>query len=299
MDRIAATRAFLRAVETGSFSRVAAEQGTTQPTISKQVAALEAHLGVQLLMRSTRALSLTEEGRRYYEAASEAVEALEAAEAAARGGGAAEGRLRVGCPVSFGQAVLVALLPELLARHPALDVELVMSDAFLDPVEHGVDVVLRIGVLRDSALRARRVGTTRRIAVAAPSYLDARGTPERPEDLRGHDCLVYTRLATGAEWPFREGERTRLVAVSGRVRADSSAAMRTGVLAGLGVALLPSWLVAGDVAAGRLRAVLVGHAPEPLPMHVVSPPRRHTPPKVAAFADHVAEAFRADPELRP
>lgn len=298
MDRIAATHAFLRAVETGSFSRVATEQGTTQPTISKQIAALEAHLGVQLLTRSTRALSLTEEGRRYYEAGLEALEALEAAEAAARGGGVAEGRLRVGCPVGFGQAVLVPLLPELLARHPALDVELVMSDAFLDPVEHGIDVVIRIGVLGDSALKARRIGTTRRVAVASPAYLADRGEPGCPADLRGHDCLVYTRLATGAEWPFREGGRTQLVAVSGRVRADSSAAMRAAVVAGLGVALVPSWLVADDLEAGRLRRVLGAHDPEPLPMHALSPRRRHAPAKVSAFVDHVARAFGEDPELR-
>ena len=190
---------------------------------------------------------------------------------------------------------MVPRLKGLLDAHPGLSVDLVMSDAFLDPVEQGVDVAIRIGALRDSALLARRIGLTRRVAVAAPSYLAGRAPPAEPEDLRHHDCLVYTRLATGADWPFAAQGRTTLVPVRGRVRADSSAAMRGAALAGLGVGLLPSWLVGEDLAAGRLVRLLEGFEPEPLPIHAVSPPRRHAPPKVGAFVDHLARGFAADP----
>ena len=195
--------------------------------------------------------------------------------------------------MAFGQAQLVPRLGALLDVHPGLGVDLVMSDAFLDPVEQGVDVVLRVGVLRDPALTARRIGTTRRVAVAAPRRLDRRGAPGTPRALADHDCLIYTRLATGAEWPFREGERIMLIPVRGRVRADSSTAMREAALAGLGVALLPPWLGDGDLAAGRLLPMPRGHEPEPLPIHALPPP------KVAAFADHLALALRGDPAVAP
>ena len=291
MDRIGAAATFLRAVGTGSFNRVAAEMGTTPPTISEQIAA---RLGVQLFLLSTRALALTEEGARFHAATRGAAEAF--AGAAARGAGAVEGTLRVGYPVAFGPAQRVPRLGALLDAHPGLGADLVMSDAFLDPVERGVDVVLRAGVLRASALIARRIGATRRVAMAAPRCLDRRGAPRALAD---HDCPICTRLAAGAERPFREVERTVLVPVRGRVRADSSTAMRETALAGLGVALLPPCLGDGDLAAGRLLPMPRGHEPEPLPIHALPPPRRFAPPEVAAFVDHLALALRGDPAVAP
>ena len=288
MDRIGANRLFLRAVETGSFSRAAAEAGTTQPTVSKQVAALEAHLGVQLLVRSTRALALTEEGARYYEAAREALDALAAAEATARGQGAAEGTLRAGCPVSFGQAQVVPRLKGLLDAHPGLSVDLVMSDAILDPVEQGVDVAIRIGALRNSAVLARRIGLTQRVAVAAPSYLAGRAPPAEPQDLHHHDCLVHTRLATGADWPFAAQGRTTLVPVRGRVRADSSAAMR-------GARPWRAWAWGccppGSWARTSPRAGWCGSWRASSPSRCRSRPS----PRRGAFVDHLARGFAADP----
>ncbi|MGP1255168.1 MAG: LysR substrate-binding domain-containing protein [Kiloniellales bacterium] len=298
MDRVAAMRSFLRAVDTGSFSEVARERQTTQPTVSKQIAALEAHLGVQLLVRTTRSLSVTEEGARYYEAAKVALEGFDAAEAAARGSGYPEGLLRIGCPVSFGQAQIVPRLADFLARYPTLSVDLVMSDAFLDPVEQGVDVVLRLGDLKDSRLKARRVGLARRVTVASPGYVAAFGRPEHPEDLTRHDCVLYTRLASGADWHYAiPGGGSRAVRVRGRVRADNSGAMLGAVLAGLGVGFAPLWLAGKDLRSGRLVRLLEDFEPRALPIHVVSPPRRFAPPKVTAFVDYIAQAFKDDPHL--
>ena len=297
MDRIAAMRSFLRAVDTGSFTEVARERNTTQPTISKQVAALEDHLGVQLLVRTTRSLSVTGEGARFYEAAKAAIESIDAADAAARGSGHAEGILRVGCPVSFGQVQIVPRLPAFLSRHAAVSVDLVMSDAWLDPVEQGVDVVIRIGELRDSALLSRRIGFTRRVTVASPAYLDRVGTPARPQDLEGFDCVLYTRLASGPEWAYAADTGSTTVRVRGRVQADSSAAVLGAVVAGLGIGLLPLWLAGEDLQAGRLVRILQGFEPPPLPIHALSPPRRFAPPKVTAFIGYIEEEFQGDPQI--
>ncbi len=290
-------RSFLRAVDTGSFTEVARELNTTQPTISKQVAALEGHLGVQLLVRTTRSLSVTGEGARFYEAAKAALESFDAAEAAARGPRHAEGLLRVGCPVSFGQVQIVPRLAAFLARYPAVSIDLVMSDAWLDPVEQGVDVVVRIGELKDSVLRSRRIGLARRVTVASPAFLDRAGRPAQPQDLKGLDCVLYTRLASGPEWTFATASGPVAVRVRGRVQADSSAAVLGAVVAGLGVGLLPLWLAGDDLRAGRLVRILEHFEPPPLPIHALSPPRRFAPPKVAAFVDYIEEEFRRDPQI--
>lgn len=297
MDRIAAAQAFLRAVDTGSFTEVARERSTTQPTISKQVAALEARLGVQLLVRTTRSLSLTQEGRRFYDEARTAIDAFEGAEAAARGERGVRGALRLGCSVAFAQVQIVPRLKRFLDDHTELSIELVMADAFIDPVEQGVDVVIRIGELADSSLTARRIGTARRAVTASPDYLARKGAPKVPGDLVDHDCILYTRLATGAEWPFIGPAGAGSVRVSGRVRADNSAALRGAMIGGLGVGMAPLWLVGEDIRAGRLVRLLEGFEPAALPIHAVSPPRRFTPPKVTAFVAHLAKEFRADPFL--
>jgi len=295
MDRIAATKAFLRSVDTGSFTEVAREMGTTQPTVSKLVAALEASLGVQLLSRTTRSLALTEEGRRFYDEGRTAVDAYEAAEAAARGERGVNGTLRLGCPVAFGQVQIVPRLKKFLMLYHDIKIDLVMSDAVLDPVEQGEDVVIRIGELPDSSLLARRIGLTKRFAVASPSYLNTRGRPETPQALKLHDCVLYTRLASGSEWPFQMSAGTASIKVSGRIKVDNSAALIGLLLDGLGIGMVPYWAVADDLKAGRLERVLDAFEPVPLPIHAVSPPRRFTPPKVAAFVDFLAEELGTDP----
>ncbi len=291
-------RAFLRVVETGGFTEAARRLGSTQSTISKRVGALEAALGVQLLARTTRSLRPTAEGARFYEAAKAAVEAVEAAEGMVGApDGELTGAIRLGCPISFGQTAIAPRLGPFLAAHPKLEMDLIVSDGFLDPVEQGADLVIRVGELRDSALRARRLGLARRAPVASPAYLAARGAPECLADLARHDCIIYTRLSTGRFWPFGDPKNPQLVPVAGRLRTDSSTMIRDAALAGLGIALAPLWLVASDLAAGRLVPLLPEARPTPLPIHAVSAPRRFTPRREAALMDHLAESFRADPAL--
>ena len=293
-DGLDPVRSFVRAAETGSFSAVARERDVGQPTISKQVAALEERLGVQLLARTTRNVTMTEEGARYYEAVRDALEGFEAAEAAARGG-EVSGRLRVGCAVAFGQYQVIPRLPGFFEAHPRLGVDLIVSDAFVDPVEAGVDVAVRIGELKDSGLLARRVGTTRRVTVASPGYLARRGRPSEPADLADHDCVLFKRSQLGTVWPYVTRGKSTPVEVSGRFTADASPGVLQGVVSGLGIGLLPLWLAGEAIEAGLLVRVLEAHEPPSLPIHFVSPPRRYTPPKVRVFADHFTAAYKADP----
>ena len=294
MDRIDTIRSFLRAAETGSFSEVARERGTGQPTISKQVAALEDRLGVQLLARTTRSVVMTEAGERYYAQAKQALEGFEQAEVEAKGGGLS-GRLRVGCAVAFGAVQIIPRLPAFLADHPELSVDLIVSDAFVDPVEAGLDVAVRIGELPDSALMARRVGTTRRVCVAAPGYLERQGEPESPEDLSHHDCVLFMRSQLGVTWPFTTKGKSTPVKVSGRFTADASPGVLEGVLSGLGIGLLPLWLAGKALAEGKLVRILKDHEPPELPIHLIAPPRRFSPAKVKLFSDYLAAAYKDDP----
>lgn len=293
MDRLAAMRAFLRIVESGSLSAVARELGASQPTVSKQLAALEAALGVRLLNRSTRSLSLTDEGARYYERCRYALEAVEAAEASVRPT-SPSGLLRVSCPIAFGRLQVAPRMKRLLERHPKLQIELLLNDRFVDLVEEGADVSVRIGELADSALIARRIGLARRATVAAPDYFARAGEPAIPEDLRQHNCLVYTQLATVDEWRFLGPAGERKVRVSGNFRANTSDAVREAVLSGLGVSMSPIWLFADALANGRLRATLRDWEPPPLPIHAVWTAARLPSPKIRHFVDFLAEEFRAD-----
>lgn len=193
MDLYGAMRIFVRVAELRSFSSVARELNLAQSTVSKQVFALEEHLGARLLSRTTRTLSLTAEGLQFYERGREILEALAEAEATIGAGRASpSGLVRLGCPATFGRLMIAPRLRRLLARYPQLRVEIVMNDAFVDLVEGGLDLAVRIGVLADQTLIARRVGMTRRAVFGSPAYFAERGSPNAPPDLRSHNCIVYT-----------------------------------------------------------------------------------------------------------
>ena len=298
---------FSRLVEAGSFTAVAREMGSTQPTVSRQLAALEAHLGVRLFHRTTRSLTLTEEGRAYYEHAALVLDAVEGAEAAIRPGREhVRGRLRIAGPLAFTRLRIVPRLRRFLAAYPDLDVELVVGDHAIDLVGGGgVDVAIRIGEVSDQSLVVRRVGETRRVAVASPDYLRGGDRPSHPGELARHDCIVFTAMRDPHEWIFADpaspdgrGEPIR-VRVDGRVRVNASEAMRQAVLEGLGVALVPTWLFArGELDDGTLTRLLPDFEPAPMPIQVVYPSRRMVTPRLRAFVEFVAEEFRADPVLR-
>jgi LysR family transcriptional regulator, regulator for bpeEF and oprC len=293
MDRLLWMTCFTRAVETGSFSAVARELAMGQPNVSRHVAALETHLGVRLLHRSTRRLSLTPEGERYYSEARQALDAIAEAEANARGEDAPQGLLRVACPSALARYKLLPLIGAFMARYPAIALDLQIADHRVDLIEEGVDVAIRVGELRDSTLCARRLGCAKRLCTAAPVYLEAHGTPRVPADLAAHQCIRYRWQATGDTWPFLAGP----VNVTGRLRVDAPEAVRMAVLDGLGIAMTASWLLEDALAEGRVQAVLADWPLSALPIHALYPAKRLLPRRAAVFMDHVAEAFRNDRSL--
>lgn len=290
---------FIRVAEAGSFSAVARESGTSQPTISRQVAALEEHLGCLLIQRTTRSLTLTEDGRAFLETARRALEAVTEAEASVgRRKGRATGTLRLAAATVMGRLHILPRLPRFLARHPELGVDLVLADGFTDLVEQGIDLALRVGVLEDPGLVARRIGLSRRVVAATPGYLARHGTPATPEDLRRHACIVYAGLATGASWPFQGPQGRIAIPVSGRLRVDSTEAVRAATLQGLGIGMVPVWhFVDSEFETGRLVELLAAWEAPPLPIHAVYPTRRFVAPKVRAMVDFLAEEFGADRQL--
>lgn len=298
MDLLGPMRTFIRVVEAGSFTAVAAEQSTSQPTISRQVAALEEHLGARLLARTTRALTLTDDGRAFYEHALRALEAVgEAENAVGRRQAKPTGTLRLAVPVVLGRRHIVPRLPRFLARFPEVSIDLAMSDSFVDLVEQGIDLAIRVGEITDESLISRKIGMVRRLTVAAPAYLKVKGTPRAPEDLARHDCIVYSRLATGNRWYFESKDGPLSVTVSGRYRVDNSEAVREGALAGLGIAVIPAFAFSDEIERGAVKVLLKAYEPKLLPLNAVYPSRRFVAPRVRAMIDFLARELEIEPVL--
>lgn len=298
MDRLQAMQTLVRVVELGSFSAAARELGSTQSAVSKQVAALEKQLGAQLLTRSTRALKLTEAGERYVEQARRLVAEVAEAESELRAGEhRLQGWLRVAASGTFGRMKLVPLVRSFQAAHPGVKVDLQLHDGFIDLIEQGIDIAVRIGEQPDSSLVARRIGTIRRSVVARRGYFDALGIapPQEPGDLQRHNCIVYSELRAGPIWTFEAGPGANAppgtaasVRIDGSLRTNSGEAVREAVLAGMGLAYSPGWLVEAELARGEVEVVMPHWQGQALPMQLVSPPQRRSSGKVRAFGDHLA-----------
>ncbi len=293
MNKLSAMTCFVRAVETGSFSAVGRELGIGQPNVSRQIAALEQALGTQLLHRSTRSLSVTPEGQRYYEQARLALDVIAQAESDARGQQNPQGLLRVACSQALGAEKLVGTMPAFMARYPDVQLDLRLSDAYADLVTEGMDLAIRGGALADSALRARRVGSSERVVVASTAYLDARGAPETPAELVRHQCILYSYMARGDTWPFSDGD----MQVRGRMRINNLEGIRRAVRDGIGIGYLPSWMVWDQVREGSLRVLLAGHATGPTPIYAVYAAQRLLPQRAVVFIDYIAGVFAGTPGL--
>jgi DNA-binding transcriptional LysR family regulator len=298
-DRLSLFRTFIRCVEAGSFTGVAAEMNTSQPTISRQVAALEDHLGCVLFQRTTRALTLTDDGRTFYEMALATIEAAAQAESAVgRRKGRAVGRLRLGCAGVFGRLHVVPRLPGFMERHPEIEIDLVMHDRFADLIEEGIDLALRVGPVTDQSLVGRRVGLSRRCVVATPDYLDRHGTPARPQDLGAHRCIIYGRLAAGQNWTFKTTEGPLEIPIAGPFRVDNTEGVRAAILQGMGIGYVPVWhFVDEEIETGRVVVLLKDYETPPSPITAVYASRRHLAPKIRAAIDYFAAEFHLDPKL--
>lgn len=293
MDRFLLMTSFARAVETGSFSAAARDLGIGQPNISRYIAALEEHLGIRLLHRSTRKLTLTPEGERYYAEVRQLLDALMEAESTARGEDQPGGLLRVAGPTSLGHMLVMPRIGKLLAKYPGLELDLQFSDRFVNLIDDGVDLAIRIGTLRDSALRARQIGISTRVCVASADYLARHGAPLVPDDLRAHACIVYTLLATGPNWTFRDQD----VAINGRLRVNSTDAILQAVVDGLGIGYGPLWLFEEQLRSGKMRLLLTEHAPAPVPVNIVYAAKRLLPQRALVFMDFMADELAAIPAL--
>lgn len=300
MDRLETIRTFTRVAEAGNFSRVAREENIGQPTISKHVAWLESYLGVQLLHRNARAVRLTEAGQTFYESASRLLADLEAAEGlVGRGAAKASGRLSVTLSAGFGRQHIVPLLGAFRDRYPDITIELLTSDRFVDLLEEGIDVAIRIGQLADSTLVARRIGSSPRVTVTTPAYLSRVGTPLFPGDIEPRDCIVYTFQRSPNSWIFRGPDGPIEVRPSGAIRTNDAEIIRDATLAGLGLVQAPRWLFSAELASGAVTEILSDYSPEPTPIHAVFRPGRMLAPKVRAFVDFIADSFMQDRSLRP
>jgi DNA-binding transcriptional LysR family regulator len=296
MDRLVAMEMFVRIVETGNFSAVARQLGTTQPTISKQLTALEQRLQTRLLNRSTRSISLTEAGAAYYERCRRILDEVREAEGAlGKLQSALSGTLHVNASIGLGQIFITPLLLKFQRQYPELAIELSLNDRYIDLVEEGVDLAVRVGRLADSNLVARRLGSSRRVVVATPAYLAARGTPNRPEDLAHHSCLLYAYLSTGNEWSFNGPDGEIRVRVRGDFKANNGDAIRQALLAGVGVAISPDWLIHDKLESGEVVALLPEFAPPPLDINAVYPSGRHVSTKVRTFIEFLQDEFKAIP----
>ena len=293
MDRFSSMSLFARVVETQSFSAAARESGISQPTVSKQVAELEARLGARLLSRSTRRIGVTEIGAAFYERCKRILAELDEAEqAAAQMQASPAGLLRAGTPVAFGRLHVLPLVPAFLERYPKLKLDLVMNDRFIDLVEEGVDLAIRVGKLSDMSLIARHLGHSRRVTVATPGYLKRHGTPHALEELREHNCIVYSGLTTIDEWHFEGPGGPVQIRVAGNFRANNSEAIREMLLAGIGISVVPFWLVHDEIRRGVLTTLLRAHEPLAMDISALYVPTPHVASKVRCFVDYLAAEFR-------
>ncbi len=299
MNRLSAMEAFVRVVDTGSFSVAARQLRIGQPAVSKAVAQLEDRLDVRLLLRSTHGLTPTEAGQNFYEHAVIAIAEVEEAELAARGAGATlSGRLRICAAVTFARIHVVPHLPAFLNEHPALDVDVVLDDRNVDLIEAGIDIALRMGDLADSTLTARRVGRGRRVLLATPSYFASAGKPTTPDDLAAHQAVIYDQAGGGATWFFRRGSEEKFFSARGRVRLTAAEGVREAVFADLGLTVASEWMFAPELQSGKVIPVLTEWVLPDIDLWAVFPTGRQASAKARAFVTFIEQQLfgRSDAE---
>jgi DNA-binding transcriptional LysR family regulator len=295
LDQVAAMAVFVRVVDAGSLSAAARSIPSSLTSVSRQVSALEQHFGTPLLLRTTRQLALTDDGRILYERAKSILgELSELDTMLSRGRHAPTGRIRISAPTLMGRLLIAPLLAEFLRRYPLVNVELVLIDRAVDMIEEDIHLSLRVGHLPDSQLIARKLADLRMVHCASPAYLQRRGIPTLPSELGRHDCLVFSDAPGIAEWRFGESAKSeRKIRISGRLWVNSLDALVTAAKDGAGIVRVPSWQVEADIAGGSLQRILVDYEPPPTAIHLLFQPSRLTSPKARAFVDYLVERWRS------
>ncbi len=296
MDKTTEMAVFATVADLGSFSAAARRLGISPSAVSKHVTRLEDRLGARLIQRTTRKLSLTEEGHAFHHRCRRILTDIEDAEAAISELHASpRGTLHINGSVAFTKHQVVPLLPEFMARYPELNVELELTDRSIDLVQEAVDVAIRLTEPTDLSLIVRRLATNRRLIVAAPGYLERHGVPTTPDALSNHNCLRVSTRSKFNDWEFTDASGTRTIHVKGRFEVNDGDSLHHAVRAGIGIARLATYLIAPDIQAGRLTPILTDYVHEQASIYVVYPHRRHLSPKVRAFVDFLVEKFTPTP----
>jgi len=299
MDRLQAMTTFVAVVDSGGFASAARKLNLSPPVVTRAVAELEERLGLRLLTRTTRVVRVTDAGARFAEDCRRILADIDEAEITASGTHTTpRGVLTVTAPVLFGQLYVTPILVSYRQQFPEVDAQCLFLDRVVNLVEEGVDVAIRIGELPDSSLQAVRVGRVRRVLVASPAYLHARGVPQRPEDLAGHTIVSAAGVSPVSEWRFSDAGTAQVQRLQPRMRTTTNDSAIAAALAGLGIARLLSYQVAAQVRNGALQPVLEAFEPAPLPVHVAHHEGRRVTQKVRAFVDLAVERLRGDPALQ-
>ncbi len=292
MDKLASLRAFTKVVELASFSEAGKKLRLSRSAVSKYISDLEHELGVQLLNRTTRRVTPTEQGQAYFERATSILADLDAADhAVAERQSSPRGLLRVNAPMSFGTIKLGPVVAEFMERYPELQIQLVLSDEQVDPLQQGIDVVLRIAELESSSLIARKLTPIPRSLCASPDYLSRRGEPKHPDELRNHDCLTYGYLSTGNQWKLTGKDGDHWVSPRWMLCANNAEVLCDAAVRGRGIALLPNFVAEDALQRGALRSILTDYSSPPTALYAVYPPTRHLAVKVRVFIDFLVERF--------
>lgn len=295
MDRIEDFQAFVAVVERGSLTGAARHLGRSLQSVSRSLAAVERECGVELVHRTTRRSSPTEAGHSFYRRLGAALAEIEAAKREASSGGVEpSGRLRVSASPAFAPLYLVPVVSAFLAQFPRIDLELDLSDRYVDLVADGYDLAVRIGQMPDSTLKVKGLGNLRRVFFGAPSYFAKHGCPKRPGDLIEHQCIVRTAAREGNAWPFVIGGKLKTIKVGGRFRTSGALAANQAAAEGLGIASAPLWQVRELVDDGRVELILIGFEPPPVPLRAVWSATGLLPAKTQAFVDFLAVRLRAE-----
>ena len=299
MDRLSALQLFVRVVECRSFSRAARELGVGQPSVSKQIGALETRLGTSLLNRTSRSLQPTAAGQELYDAAVQMLGDLDAAEARiGRGSVSPSGLVRVSIPPGLGPRYIVPRLPGFLTEFPDIDVELIVSEQRVDLIREGIDIALRIGHLDDSSLITRRIGALRVVTVATPDYLNRHDVPDNPSQLADHNLVTIRQNGAPARWTFKGLDGSPfLYEPNGRLRLNDAEAVRAAVLAALGIGHDTTAMFAADLAAGTVIQILDRFAPDPVPIQVVYANSLRPPSRLRVFIEFLAIVCASEPSL--
>lgn len=296
MTELEELRTFVEVIESGGLNRAAARLGLSKSIISRRITRLETDLGTRLLSRSTRGIIPTEAGIEFKARCDRILAELdEARDAVAQQGRSVRGRLRLSAPLAFGVRHLVPVLADLASAHPDLEIDVSYTDRVVDLIGERFDAAVRIGSLRDSSLVVRRIAPVHAVLVASPGYLARHGRPRTPQDLVGHECLIYTGSLV-PEWQFLSGKRRISIRPEGRLRSDSGEAILQWAIAGIGIADSPSFLVSDAIESGALEPLLLNHPRPEYGIHIVRPPGSHVPGKVRVLIDTLVERFGGTPD---